>query len=188
MPISPTSSRGGCGEKPTADKHNLPHGVGKWGKWSSPVKTPRRAPPGVCPELGSSEQLQTSPREPDPSQHLLLPRWGHAGCPALPCLRPAVCGVRRMPLGVCIPREAWWEPWARPLRQRRARGSFSPQPPACPHLSAPTRFSSPPRKPAGPRLTRYFLIARKWLIPPGLVSMDVEIPRLWPPTSFSSSG
>lgn len=75
-----------------------------------------------------------------------------------------------------------------PAPAARVRGSFSPQPPACPHLSAPTRFSSPPRKPAGPRLTRYFLIARKWLIPPGLVSMDVEIPRLWPPTSFSSSG
>lgn len=132
-------------------------------------------------------------------QALLLPRSTRhpqfvPGCPVLPCLLPAVCGVRQMPFGVCIQRcggRCWMARGSASLpclhHGQRTVSARSPRP-ACPHLSVATRFPFPPRSPAGPQLTSYFLIARKWLIPPGLVSMAVQIPRLWPLTSFSFGG
>ena len=67
---------------------------------------------------------------------------------------------------------------------QRTVSARSPRP-ACPHLSGATCFPSPPGSRAGPQPTSYFLIARKWRIPPGPVSVDAQIPRLWPRSSFS---
>lgn len=114
------------------------------------------------------------------------PGW----CPVLPCLHPAVPGVRQMPLEVCIQRCGGRCSSALPtspclLHVQRTVSPHSPWlVPTCQQqllASHPLLEGS-----AGPQLTSDFLIARKWLIPPGLVSMVVQSPQLWPLPSFWS--
>lgn len=107
---------------------------------ASPALLGARAPSDVvCPKRSPVGKRVVDTVVPD-HQALLLPKSSRhprfvPGCPVLPCLRPAVCRVRQMPLGVCIQRcggRCWMA--ARlcqpPLPAPRAEDGLTPQPPA----------------------------------------------------------
>lgn len=123
---------------------------------------------------------------------LLLPSSGRRPrsvpqCPVYPGLTPCIPVGGGCRLGFAsrgAVEGAGW-PFQPPLPAPRAEDGLSHSPQL---VLTCQRFPSPPRIPAGPGLTSHFLIARKWLIPPGLVSMALQILLPWPLTSFSFGG
>lgn len=135
-----------------------------------------------APKRSSAEQKQPKRffRYGGPSPAAAVP-----GCLARPCLAQLDEADARRALRA----QVWWE---EPGGSASAPLLGRTRPTARPGLSSlvgRSRFPFPARSPAGPQPTSHFLIARKWQIPAGLVSMAHGwIPRLWPLPSFSWAG
>lgn len=155
------------------------------------LREPRAPSDVVCPKTLLGKNKKNKPKQSGfdrvvaARQPRSCPGAAVPGYLALPCLSPLAAGSggarRALHAQVC------WEGHDGSASAPAAPGQHGRTRPASPRLSAAL---APQSLPAAPQPSSHFLIARKWPIPPGLVSMFQWLtdPSPWPLRSFSCAG